>query len=277
MEVPVAPLPFAGAGRRLTPIDIARAAGVLGCEVATVEAVRAVEAGAAGGFLLDGTGRPQILFEAHRFSRETGGRFNASHPRLSVPSWDRTLYFGGAREYERLHAAIELDRKAALKAASWGLFQILGSNHKLAGYPDVESYVAAMRDSEGAHLDAFVAFCQAAGLDVHLRALNWAGFARGYNGTGYALNAYDVKLAAAYAKAKGKSGAPGETLRIGAQGWSVTELQRLLVQAGFKVMVDGMFGRGTDVVVQQFQQARGLKPDGIVGPATWEALWRDVG
>lgn len=270
-EVPVK-LPFAGAARRLSSIDIARAAAALRCEIAAVEAVRVVEAGAAGGFLLDGSGRPAILYEAHRFSRETGGRFDGSHPKLSVPAWDRSLYLGGAREYERLLAAVALDRQAALKATSWGLFQILGSNHKLAGYPDVESYVLAMQDSEGAHLDAFVSFCQTNRLDIHLQALNWAGFARGYNGTAYAQNAYDTKLAAAYAKAKGLPVDLPAALRIGAQGWAVAELQRALLKVGFAVVVDGVFGRGTDVVVQQFQQARGLKPDGIVGPATWVAL-----
>ncbi|WP_272874701.1 peptidoglycan-binding domain-containing protein [Roseomonas haemaphysalidis] len=51
-------------------------------------------------------------------------------------------------------------------------------------------------------------------------------------------------------------------------------MQRFLVRREYPVVVDGIFGRGTDVVVQQFQQARGLKPDGIVGAATW-AMLRD--
>jgi hypothetical protein len=265
-------LPFAGAARRLSSIDIARAATALRCDTAAVEAVRVVEAGGAGGFLLDGSDRPAILYEAHRFAKETGGRFNASHPRLSVPSWDRSLYLGGAREYERLHAAIALDRQAALRATSWGLFQILGSNHKLAGYPDVESYVAAMQDSEGAHLDAFVSFCKANRLDIHLQAHNWAGFARGYNGTAYAQNRYDQKLAEAYARAAGQPVLLPNAVRIGTRGDHVVELQRALVRAGFKLVVDGVFGRGTQIGVEQFQEARGLLPDGIVGPATWAAL-----
>jgi hypothetical protein len=33
-----------------------------------------------------------------------------------------------------------------------------------------------------------------------MQELNWAAFAKGYNGPGYAKNAYDVKLAQAYAK-----------------------------------------------------------------------------
>ena len=37
-------------------------------------------------------------------------------------------------------------------------------------------------------------------LELKLAAHDWAGFARGYNGPGYAQNAYDTKLAAAYRK-----------------------------------------------------------------------------
>jgi hypothetical protein len=37
-----------------------------------------------------------------------------------------------------------------------------------------------------------------AGLVDELRRNDWAGFARGYNGPGYADNRYDTKLASAY-------------------------------------------------------------------------------
>lgn len=193
------PSAFKGRALRLDLTDIGRAAADLGCEAACVHAVLAVESNGSG-FLPDG--RPRILFEAHIFSRETQGRFDGSHPRVSSPVWNRLLYAGGAGEYPRLTEAIVLDRRAALRSASWGLFQILGSNHQRCGYASVEEFVAAMCDDEANHLLAFVEFCRIGALDRALRSHDWAAFARGYNGPNYAANHYDTKLAAAYAQAR---------------------------------------------------------------------------
>ncbi|MBT9386341.1 peptidoglycan-binding protein [Pseudooceanicola sp. CBS1P-1] len=63
------------------------------------------------------------------------------------------------------------------------------------------------------------------------------------------------------------------TLRRGATGAPVPELQSLLVASGFDPgAADGRFGRRTEAAVEAFQAARGLIPDGIAGPATWGAL-----
>ena len=49
-------------------------------------------------------------------------------------------------------------------------------------------------------LEAFVTFIQKSGLGEHIRDKNWAAFARGYNGSEYQKNQYDVKLEKAYKK-----------------------------------------------------------------------------
>ena len=95
-----------------------------------------------------------------------------------------------------------LDPVAAWGAASWGMFQVMGFNHN--GYATVESLVAAMFESEGNQLNAFVTFCRDNGLVKYLQSKDWASFAYNYNGPGYAANAYDTKMAAAYAAAGGK-------------------------------------------------------------------------
>lgn len=206
----------------LTSQDFADAARVLGCTVAQIRAVWEVESGGGwfkdvradilaadgpGGFI-DGPNLPKILFEAHIFDRETDGRFRASHPNLSSRTWDRRLYIGGEGEWLRLHRAMQLDRRAALRSASVGGAQIMGFNHQLAGFDTVEAFWEAMKVSERAHLDAFVAFIRNRGLVGALRQVSnvhahCVAFARGYNGSGYAANNYHVKIARAHAKYAG--------------------------------------------------------------------------
>lgn len=198
----------------LTPADYDEAARLLGVGRAEVLAVKEVESGGAwftdirqaildldgpGGFI-DGVALPKILFEAHIFSAETGHAFDASHPDVSSRTWDAKLYIGGQSEYARLHAAMLLDEAAALKAASWGMFQILGRNHLVCGFPDVHAFVAAMKRGEREQLLAFVAFVKGNGLDRALRDHDWPAFARGYNGPAYAKHGYDTKLAKAHQK-----------------------------------------------------------------------------
>ncbi len=64
---------------------------------------------------------------------------------------------------------------------------------------------------------------------------------------------------------------PG-TIRRGASGPTVVNLQKRLGAAGWSVAVDGIFGSRTESSVKGFQAARGLQADGVVGPATWDAL-----
>jgi peptidoglycan hydrolase-like protein with peptidoglycan-binding domain len=194
---PDAGLPPVRAASPLVEADYDRAAGALRCEVACIKAVTSVESGG-GGFYP--SGRPKILFEAHQFSRLTGHRYDASYPAISSLKWNRALYSGGEKEYGRLQKAMGLNRSAALQAASWGRFQIMGFNFKASGFDSVDSYVGAMYESEGKHLDAFVNFLKSSRLDGPLRERRWADFARGYNGPGYAANHYDAKLLAAYRK-----------------------------------------------------------------------------
>lgn len=184
---------FAGPALRLTDADIAAAARSLGVEPALVAAVAEVES-AGDGFLDDG--RPKILFERHIFSRETAHRFDDSHSDISNPS--RGGYgAAGANQFDRLHRAIVLDRRAALRSASWGKFQVMGFNAEVCGWWGVEAFVASMVEGEAQHLKAFIGFCQANDLVRHLVVHDWRKFTAGYNGTGQ-VDHYSALLAAAY-------------------------------------------------------------------------------
>jgi len=56
------------------------------------------------------------------------------------------------------------------------------------------------------------------------------------------------------------------------EGSDVLKLQEGLKKAGIVVGTDGEFGPGTDKAVKEFQQQKGLKPDGIVGTSTRQQL-----
>lgn len=202
----------------LTTGDFQSAASRLGCTVAQIRAVDEVESGSGwftdvratildldgpGGFI-DGPNLPKILFEAHKFDKYTNGRFRASHPSLSSAKWNKALYVGGQGEWNRLYAAMQLDRHAALLSASVGRYQIMGFNHELAGYATVEAFWDAMKTTERAHLEAFVTFIVNSKMGAKLRAISdnpkdCEPFAGAYNGTGQ-IAAYGKKIATAHKK-----------------------------------------------------------------------------
>lgn len=64
-------------------------------------------------------------------------------------------------------------------------------------------------------------------------------------------------------------------LSVGAIGWDVSSLEFRLVAFGLApAAVDGRFTGETARVLQKFQRARGLAPDGVAGPRTHRALAR---
>lgn len=187
---------FKGAAKRIEDLDIPRIGARIGVGEDELHAFMDVEAAGSG---FDSQGRPKMLFEPHVFHRNLQGekRARAIKSGLAYPSWRRDY---PKDSYPRLMQAMEIDETAALKAASWGLGQILGENHKLVGYNTPQAMVRAFVEDEEAHLEAIVAFLKGKGLDKHLRAHDWAKVAEGYNGAQYAKNGYHTKMKAAFAK-----------------------------------------------------------------------------
>ncbi len=52
-------------------------------------------------------------------------------------------------------------------------------------------------------------------------------------------------------------------------GYPVRMLQRLVSST---LQEDGIYGPATELAVKAWQQSKGLQPNGIVGPMSWEAL-----
>ncbi|MDX2275507.1 MAG: N-acetylmuramidase family protein [Hyphomonadaceae bacterium] len=180
---------------RLSDADITAAAQGLGVDPTALRAVIRVES-AGPGFGSDG--RPLLSFEPYVFSQATGGAYDASHPGVSSAS--NRAYLGGnqASRWQKLAEAYGLDPAAALGAASWGAFQLPGRYYAQAGYANVFAMVQDLSRSEARQLAAFEAYLRNNGLVDELQRLDWAGFARAYEGE-YGAGNYSNALSQAYA------------------------------------------------------------------------------
>jgi hypothetical protein len=184
-----------GRAKRIEDIDLPRIGHMIGVGEDEIHAILDVESAGSG---FDSKGRVKMLFEPHVFWRLLGKgpkRDAAAKQGLAYPNWRRDY---PKDSFPRLISAMKIDPEIALRSASWGLGQIMGFNHQAAGYASAADMVAAFADDEDQHLTAMIRFIQANKLDDELRRHDWAGFARGYNGPGFAKNGYDKKIKAAF-------------------------------------------------------------------------------
>lgn len=187
---------FAGRAKRLEDLDLPRIGHEIGVGEDEIHAVMEVEAAGSG---FDSKDRVKALYEPHIAWRLSKGetRDLLAKAGLAYPSWRRDY---PADSYPRILKAYEIAGDVALLSTSWGLGQIMGFNHAAAGYKSARAMVDDFADDEDNHLEAMIRFIVTNGLDDEIRRHDWAGFARVYNGAGYKANAYDTKLAAAFAK-----------------------------------------------------------------------------
>lgn len=66
-------------------------------------------------------------------------------------------------------------------------------------------------------------------------------------------------------------------LEKGYRGDKVKELQQELIESGFKLIADGIFGLNTENAVKEFQKRAGITVDGLAGKQTFEKLKEDGG
>ena len=239
---------FVGAAHPLHGDGLAAAAEHAGVDPAVLWSVVTVETSGCG-FLPDK--RPCILFERHIFSTRTGRRFDTAHPGISGSPGG----YGpaGALQYERLEEAIACDRHAALESASWGLGQVMGFNAGPAGFRDAEDMVGQMMRGENEQILAMAAFMRTNGMHTALQRRDWTGFARRYNGPGFAANRYDEKLGAAHTRLS-SNGLPDLEARA---------VQLLLTYHGFSPgKIDGVVGALTRAAIAAFTTKHGLLATG---------------
>lgn len=192
---------FVGTGNRLTAADYVDDAAQLKVPVATILGVVEVEAAGSG---WDSRKRPKILFEPHILWRELGPgakRDQAAALGLAYAKWGSQPYPATSdAQYARVAAAVAIDQEAALRSTSWGLTQIMGFHREELGYSSALALVQDAMLGENEQLAQFTLLITTWGLQGKLQQRDAAGFARAYNGAGYATNHYDTKLLAAWSK-----------------------------------------------------------------------------
>lgn len=190
------------AASKITDEKISALTASSGIPFRQLKAVVDVES-AGGGFRKDGF--PTILFEPHVFNSVTNSKYLKSHPDLATKNWDATLASGHYKKNQKavFDKAYALDPDSAIKATSWGLGQVLGTNYKAAGYSNPGQFMNAMKRSEEDQAVAMINFIKSSpSMKNDLINKNWEGFAKQYNGPAYKKNKYDQHLKSAFEKVK---------------------------------------------------------------------------
>lgn len=189
--------------KKITTAQIHNQAKTLGVSYAVLRAVIEVEC-KGNGFNDDDT--PIILFERHVMRQRliANGQTKIvdtmiiKRPDLcSKTTGGYGLY---SAQHGRLSDAAKFHRDSALESCSWGIGQVMGYHWKALGYDSLQAFVNAMYANEASQFDAMCRYIKVNGLINALKNKDWKAFARGYNGSAYAKNSYDTKLANAYKK-----------------------------------------------------------------------------
>lgn len=252
---------------------IEKKAGELGWPAKAFMAIVQVESGGKAFAKVDGKMLPLILFEPHVFYRclPQSLRKEAERRNLAARRWGDIPYPASqSARYNQLEKAKGIHKEAGYMACSWGVGQVLGENAEWLGFPSAQNLAETAMDSIDGQLELMTRFIIKRGLVDELKARDWRGFARLYNGSGQ-VDFYSKAMARAYRNLGGTQ--PNGTtdsviLKVGSRGDAVLAMQKSLRALGFHLHVDGDFGPATAAEVKRFQASQGLVADGIAGPAT---------
>lgn len=138
-------------------------------------------------------GKITIQFEPHIFKRYTKKVINNGVE-------------GQTQEWKAFNEAWKIDPEATMLSTSYGMGQIMGFNHKAAGFSTVGAMLDAFKTGEYQQVKGMLNFIKNnVNLRTAMKNLDWKKLAYYYNGSQYAVNAYDKKLKAAYEKYEASS------------------------------------------------------------------------
>lgn len=263
---------FKGKASRIGPTDVAAMAARIRVPEDRVHAVEETESRGDG---FDHQGRPKMLFEPHLFYAALSGaeRAAAVTAGLAYPKWGAAKY--PTDSYPRMAAAMKINAAAALASASWGRYQCLGDHYRMLGYDSPAAMVHAFMDDEETHLEGFVTFIIASGVDDDLREGRMDVFFRVYNGSAYVQNGYPKNYAINLAK-----WAKVPDLVISNPDQMLTDIETVkTVQDRLKALdypeiglSDGKFGSKTRGAILGFRADHGLPLIPVIDKALLSAL-----
>jgi len=171
-------------------------------EPAVIQAVAEVES-QGDGFLA--SGEPKILFEPHIFWRSLVKRnidpntYVKGNEDILYKNWKQGAYGSISSQPARQRKAMKINIDAALEAASYGRFQILGENWKSLGYNSIQEMAQDSKTDEG-QIKMFVRYIKTNGLTKYLETKDFKNFALRYNGSSAEKNGYPKKMEDLYNK-----------------------------------------------------------------------------
>lgn len=145
-----------------------------------------------GGRAFGKLGRVLLRFELHHFSRLargwkhqfklTKGYSHRGHKMLVHGKWRFIHVDRQDREHAAFALACLIDEDAACTSTSFGLGQIMGSNHRIAGYNSAAAMMEDFQRSEAAQVAGFFRFLEKEQITAKLAAGDVRGAIARYNG-----------------------------------------------------------------------------------------------
>lgn len=154
---------------------------------------------------------PCLLFERHVFYRELKKAGKDQHltyavaAGLAIQTWSPTTQYKdqntSAKRLDLLKRARAIDNECALRSCSFGVGQTCGFLAEEIHFADAVHMFGFMVDGGvPAQVDCMIREIENKHLSAKLNGHDWAGFARVYNGPGFARNNYDSKMEIAHKK-----------------------------------------------------------------------------
>lgn len=249
----------------------------LGVEAAALLAIAEVESGGQAFATVGGRPEPLIRFEGHYFDQRLTGAEREQARRTGLASPVAGAIANSATQAGRwwfctLPPPSTMPPRTNPFPGAWGkLWARIGDG---SAFPtSMRSW--PRRSGVAGQIRLMCLYIEQAGLAGAIRRLDWAAFARAYNGPAYAKHGYHTKIGAAYERYR-EFGGPTKSSEDEASAGTgepiATADQHLLSAAGYPVEADGLMGPLTRGAVRRFQADNGLDVDGVPGPKTLAAL-----